>query len=226
MGNKINETDYFYSLEEAMKKYKAVVCVFYDRVSTNSQDERDNAEIRKSIIYDKCKELGIEIIAYFYEVAPGWSNRIYKRVELPKAIEMAIKSNAMLLVPSVDRLIRSSSNTNDTFTLLNKNDIKFLEKRLGKIKGVVSVIPPGTLPGKVRGIFTKWGQEGRENKGGRRKKTKRGALAERRRDFTPLVIQLDRKKFSRRNISEYLLENYGEDISYRIIHDWIKKAGE
>lgn len=143
-----------------LKHNNVLKIVVYDRVSTNEQDERMNAKMRKKCIYKQCRKMNAVIIGYFYERAPGWSDQLHRRRELYKAVQMAVKNDAVILVPSVDRMIRTCT-TRNTFAPLQEQDFDNLYEAIGEFYSIVSFIPPGTPPKTVRGRYAAWGQDGR-----------------------------------------------------------------
>jgi len=219
----IRESDYFHSVEEIKEERGqkgGILAVLYDRGSTPQQEM--NVEAREKGLRAECKKRGLKVLAYFPEVKNGVFDQLHKRKELHKAIRFAKKSNAVLVVPCIDRLIRASSR-DGLFDPLRKRHIMELQKFLKNVP-VVSLIPPDTPMREVRGKVSQRGQKGKGNKGGRPKKNPPGYKKARQKKFFDEVIRLYKKGFSYQRISRKIYRRHNERIPISTIGRWVNNA--
>lgn len=227
MSKPINENDWFNSLDEFMANLadgERVFVVFCDRVSYETQ--RDNLYARKPFLVDMLqRKYGdrLVIIEIFTEVADGRSDMLNDRVGLGLAVRYAKKHGLILLVPSVDRLVRTIEHDQDNqFLPLLMDDIVPLIRLLQGVP-VLTIIPPGTCPKKVRSIYGKWGQEATGNKGGRPPTKSPGYKKDRRNRLRPIVIWLYLNGLSLRMISKEIKNRYKDFIHHTTIWTWIQR---
>lgn len=227
----IDERDYFYSVKEAKNYFGAggaerVSVVLYLRVSTKKQ--RENEEARVEEVYKKCERSGIDILRNFADDKSGRSYCIHKRKGFLQAVAMAKSKGVPLLAISVDRVVRTGRyvkyHPEDNYAPLCEKDIIRLQEITGDLP-IVTLIPPGTPPEEVTGFFTRLGQAGKGNNGGRPPKKPKhpaGDMKKRREEYEGKVFQLHREKNSLRDISKIIFEECSETIPKSTIGRWIK----
>jgi hypothetical protein len=224
----INERDYFESLDDLMKrlpKGKRLRVVFYDRSSSHTQ--KDNPQSREqTIVNELIEKYGdkLQIEKRFSEVEHGQSFCLYKRAEFLKAIEYCRKHGCVLLAPSVNRIIRRGdpNSTEDTFLPLRERDMKRLLQLTHDVI-MATIIPPGTPHAEVRSRFIKWGQAGKDNRGGRPLKKQPGDKKRLEARFVSEAWSLLQQGYSYRKVSKFLKERYGVSIPHNTIWGWIQR---
>ena len=222
MNSRLNiEDGYFWSLEIYRKHHpgKPIRGVLYDRVSKS--DNEDNMKARKPGLLAECQREGIEVIAYFAEIANGRSDRLSKRKILREAYRFAEENNAVLVVPSVNRLIRAAVEEKDAPLRLSdlQNQDDFLEELGSGWMDVISLTPPGSSREIVRGRLVAFGQVGKENTGGRPRNP--GYMARRKRKFYPIAMEKREQGFSYREIPEEILREHNARIPHITVFYWI-----
>lgn len=218
----IDEKKYFLSVERYFKYHssdKPIRCVLYDRVSKAYQ--ADNMKAREAVLLGECKRKGLEVIAYYAEIANGKSTQFSKRKVFREAVAQALEREAAIVFTSVDRLVKTAGEKNDPLT---KSDMRSLEAFFQDIgirrKRLMFLIPPGTPIKEVGGMVKKWGKIGKGNPGGRPPNS--GTPSERKKEFFPIAKEKREKGFTYREISEEILQKYKKRIPFNTIHNWFK----
>ena len=225
----IDERNYFFpldflsSLDEFMLQ-KKIVLPYYDRLSHKNQWGNDAD--RLACVKEESARHNVIISKVFSEIANGRASHLDGRYELMKALQYARENDCWLIGPSVSRFIRSEEYAQDNQQIdLRKKDLIPFVKLLDGVR-IATIIPPMTPFSVERGIFSKWGQSGKGNKGGRSKTMPPGYKKERRLECEEFVQRWRERGMPYREIAGRLSKIFGWPINFRTVYDWVNKPAD
>ena len=224
-ATEIDEKKFFMSVEELREKFpdEEILVVLYDRVSTSTQEKDKNMETREAVFRAECERHGLIAVAYFCEAANGESDQFSEREVFREAAMFALENDAILVFPCVNRLVRTAGEYGSPLTYDDILPLKALFQNIGiKRKHLASLIPPGTPNNKAEGILKKWGQIGKENKGGRPKKTVPVKKKEIREEYLPIAREMKERGYTIDEIVEKLKSEYGVELPRSTVGGWVK----
>lgn len=139
-------SDYVMTFEEL--KQSGCSVVIYPRVSSRTQKRKRKLKSQEDSLRLQLRRAGIHVLAAFRECGSGWDDDLERRAA---AAEYAARYGAILVVDSVDRLLRSRLFRHNDKEPKLPTDYEFqaLFERLGNVR-IASIVHPNTPWKEVR----------------------------------------------------------------------------
>ena len=138
-------------------------------MSTRVQESRRNLDDQVRHNKKQLLELGYRVISTHSEAASGWEYNADERPSLAKAVNIAKKAGAVIVVEDYDRLVRSVG-----YDPTRNNRVLPTEHELTTFLEMLHGVPVACITAPNKDRFGKGGQRSAETKRGQEQKGRKG----------------------------------------------------